>query len=743
VGGQPTNITVIAGGDVSLNPGSGLGSGARIGSPSSNPAPGSINITAGGDFSLSGGTAGETAVRTLGAIDITAATATVGNSIVGGTVRLQASSGVSINTTSGEAGSISASAGGDSLKVDAGSAFTNTTGAGALNVVAGGRWLVFSTDPGLDTRGGLVYDFKQYNVAFGGTVLGTGNGFLYTLAPTVTALLGGTITKTYDGTVAATVSAGNLSVSGALAGDVVSVAGPSAGTYDTRHAGTGKTVTLAPGAITVSAVDGSAPVYGYTVAGGPVTGAVGTIAKANLTIGTSDISKSFDGTTSAVGAPVVTSGSLFGSDSLLGGSFSFLDKNVGTGKTVTVAGVGVNDGNSGGNYTVSYANNLTSSITALAAATWTGSVDTSWTNPSNWVGGVVPDLGNVQSVTIPAGAGSVVFDAAAGTTSLLSLSSARPISVTGGNLQIGSLLQTASYSQSGGLLSGAGTLSVSDSFQQTGGSISLGAISINQSSGNLNVSNLNAPVVALSAPSGAISQGGPIVAGTLVTASLNGTTLGNAGNQVGAWSAGNSGSGNIVFASTGPLLIASVANAAGDIDVVNTGGVSTAGIVSAPNGNVSITANSPLTIGSGGVFAGGDIMLTASNLTSAGNMTLNGTLFAGNTVDLLAGAALVQNFAVFGANGVTAAAGTSMTYGPFAITNNPPILYTVAGVPVAPPPTVLSSSLQAPGDILVTFLDLFQQAIDGQLGDLLELDAGGNLQRKLLDGLVSEEEICR
>jgi filamentous hemagglutinin family protein len=744
VGGQPTNITVVAGGDVSLNPGSGLGSGARIGSPLSSMAAGDISITAGGDFSLSGGTAGETAIRTLGAVNIDAATATVGNSIIGGTVRLQASSGVSINTSSGEAGSISASAtSGDSLKIDAGSSFTNSTGAGALNVAGAGRWLVFSTDPGLDTRGGLVYDFKQYNVAFGGTVLGTGNGFLYTLAPTVTALLGGTITKTYDGSDTATVSAGNLSVSGALAGDVVSVSGPSTGTYDTRHVGTAKTVTLAPGGISVSAVDGSAPVYGYAVAGGPVTGAVGTITPASLTVGTSDISKSYDGTTSAVGAPVVTSGSLFGGDSLVGGSFNFLDKNVGTGKTVSVAGVSVNDGNSGSNYSVSYVNNLNSSITALAAATWTGSADTSWTNPSNWVGGVVPDLGNVQSVTIPAGAGSVVFDAAAGTTSLQSLNSARPISVTGGNLQIGSLLQTASYSQSGGLLSGAGTLSVSDSFLQTGGAISMGTISINQSSGNLTVANLNAPLVALAAPTGAIGQSGPIVASTLVTASLAGTSLTSSGNQVGAWTAGNSGSGDIVFVGTGPLLINTVANAGGNIDIVNTGGISTAGAVTAPNGNVSITANSPLTIGAGGVLAGGDIMLTASNLTSAGNLTLNGPLVAGNMVDLLAGAAMVQNFAVFGANGVTAAAGTGMTYGPLAITNNPPILYTVGGVAVAPPPTVLSSSLQAPGDILVTFLDLFQQAVDGQLGDLLELDADGNLRRKFLDDLVSEEEVCR
>ncbi len=337
----------------------------------------------------------------------------------------------------------------------------------------------------------------------------------------------------------------------------------------------------------------------------------------------------------------------------------------------------------------------------------------------------------------------MVFDAAAGTTSLQSLTSARPISVTGGNLQIGTLLQTESYNQSGGLLSGAGAFNVSDSFVQTGGSIAMGSISINQSSGNLVVANLSAPVITLSAPAGAISQSGALSGATLATASMAGTTLTNSGNQFATLVASNAGSGDIEFVNTGALTIAGIANSGGNIDIVNTGGISTTGPITAPSGNVMITANSPLTVGAGGISAGGDIVLNATNLTSAGDLTLNGPLQAGNMVSLTAASALVQNSAVFGTNGVTATAGTSMTYGPFAITNNPPVAYSVGGVSVAPPPTVLASSLQAPGDLLVTFLDLFQQAIDGQLGDLLELDADGNLKRKVVDGLVTEEEVCR
>jgi hypothetical protein len=41
-----------------------------------------------------------------------------------------------------------------------------------------------------------------------------------------------------------------------------------------------------------------------------------------------------------------------GGDNLTGGTFAFADRHVGTGKTVNVSGVVVNDGNGGNNYTL-------------------------------------------------------------------------------------------------------------------------------------------------------------------------------------------------------------------------------------------------------------------------------------------------------------------------------------------------------------------------------------------------------
>ena len=104
-------------------------------------------------------------------------------------------------------------------------------------------------------------------------------------------------------------------------------------------------------------VSGSDDNYNLTFIDGVLT-----IDKAALTLSSNNISKTYDGTTTANGTAIVTGGQLFGSDTLSGGNFAYTDKNAGTGKTVTVNGVTVNDGNSGNNYDVTYVANTSSSI---------------------------------------------------------------------------------------------------------------------------------------------------------------------------------------------------------------------------------------------------------------------------------------------------------------------------------------------------------------------------------------------
>jgi filamentous hemagglutinin family protein len=179
---------------------------------------------------------------------------------------------------------IAASGSGTALTLVSGGAFTNGAGANALSVSGGGRWLVYSQNPANDNRGGLAYDFKQYNAVHGSSspAQASGNGFLYTLAPVVSASLTGTANKTYDGSNSAALSSSNYQSSGTVDGDTVAFNNPTTGIYsDSKNAGTDKAVT-ATGLTIASASNGSAPVYGYQLSSTSASGDIGTITSAQL-----------------------------------------------------------------------------------------------------------------------------------------------------------------------------------------------------------------------------------------------------------------------------------------------------------------------------------------------------------------------------------------------------------------------------------------------------------------------------
>ncbi len=96
-------------------------------------------------------------------------------------------------------GTLTASGAGDSIVLVAGptangtSAFVNNVGAGALAVPVGGRWLIYSQDPALDTQGGLVAGGalpNLYNRTFNGnppaTITQAGRHFIYSYQPLLT-----------------------------------------------------------------------------------------------------------------------------------------------------------------------------------------------------------------------------------------------------------------------------------------------------------------------------------------------------------------------------------------------------------------------------------------------------------------------------------------------------------------------------------------------------------------------------
>lgn len=131
-------------------------------------------------------------------------------------------------------------------------------------------------------------------------------------------------------------------------------------TYDNRNAGRGKTLSVAAG-YTVN--DGNSG-NNYNVTTVPDT--TGVISKAPLTITAVANTKVYDATTSAIATP--TTSGLQGSDTVTGLSETYDNHHVGTGKTLSVAGYTVNDGNGGNNYPVTTVPNVTGVITAAGTA---------------------------------------------------------------------------------------------------------------------------------------------------------------------------------------------------------------------------------------------------------------------------------------------------------------------------------------------------------------------------------------
>ncbi len=221
-----------------------------------------------------------------------------------------------------------------------------------------------------DTVSGLTETYDNRNTGTGKTLSvatytvndgNGGNNYTVTTATdttgvinkaplTITAL---TNTKVYD---AAASAIATPTTNGLQGSDTVTSLSE---TYDNRHVGTGKTLSVT--GYTVNDGNGG---NNYTVT--TVPNVTGVISKAPLTITALTNTKVFDGTINAAAIPSVSG--LQGSDTVSGLSETYNNQYVGTGKTLSVASYMVNDGNGGNNYNVSTATNPTGVITAAGTA---------------------------------------------------------------------------------------------------------------------------------------------------------------------------------------------------------------------------------------------------------------------------------------------------------------------------------------------------------------------------------------
>ncbi len=160
--------------------------------------------------------------------------------------------------------------------------------------------------------------------------------------------------KSYDGSTTATLGTSNILYTGLVSGDDFS--GSYTGTFNNANVASGKTVTISS---TYSGDD----VSNYSVTDQSSTTAA--IVKKSLTATTSSSNKTYNG--DATATTTLSFSGLVGSETL-GQSVSstFNNKNVGTGKTVTVNSITLSDGSNGGlasNYTISAGQTTTANIT--------------------------------------------------------------------------------------------------------------------------------------------------------------------------------------------------------------------------------------------------------------------------------------------------------------------------------------------------------------------------------------------
>ncbi len=590
---------------------------------------------------------------------------------------------VSVRNSAGDvtlAAPITTASGGD-IMVAAGNGsgrLINTHGAGALAAGSGGRWLVYSNNPDNDTLNGLGGNFRHYNQAFTGSAYagpGSGNGVLYSLAPTLGLSVSGSTTKVYDGSTSATV-AGYLTT-GLHLGEVATVTTASAA-FNDKDVLDASSVTATIGSVSIK--DGTIDVYGYTV---PTSASgTGSITPKALTASYSAAHKVYDGNVAA--SVSASSADIVGADVLsFSQSASFADKNVGTGKVVTVSGIALG-GADAANYSLqSSSASATANITRAASVAWVGGSSGAWSNASNWAGGALPDNANVAEVIIPSGV-TVNYDLAS-STAVDRIVSSGTLQVSGaGPLSVADYLKTDYYEQSAGVVNGTGSAyaEIRKGVNKTGGSLVMPeAVFVRQLSGNLNLSNVQAKRMALVADTGGINA-------------------------------------DVKYTPSTPLELVGVAAGGGNVLINNYGGIVTTGAVVAMGGSVQIDSHSPITIGSAGVAASGNIVLNAPTADSSSVITLHGALTSSTgSVQVNAYQSVVQNSAITAASSVTVAATAgSVVLGAGATTDAASVSYTVAGVGVVPPLTkgglLASTSSTQSSTVVNTFLDSLENAVE-------------------------------
>jgi filamentous hemagglutinin family protein len=395
---------------------------------------------------------------------------------------------------------------------------------------------------GTSDNGGLAGNYNDLTIA----------GSAVSITPAILTVTVSVTDKIYDGDLTA---AATLAITGGLVGSET-VTATGAASFNSKDVSSANLVTVGSTSLADGTNGGLAT--NYSLASG-LTAAASIAAKPLTISGMTAASKVYDGNTVATVSGGELSG-LVGTETLAfaGQTGTFVDKNVGAGKAVTVTGIALADGTNGGlagNYSVSSPAGVVGDITRLASVTWVGGASGNWFDASNWAGGAVPDLANVADVVMPA---DVTARFEHGTAQIESLDGDGGLQLVGGSLTIANGLQLASLEQSGGTLASSGSVALAN-FSQSGGSMAgNGDFTVThhyqQTSGAGSVD--FAGDVVITQDSGATSLGNLATAGALVVTARDGDITQIEGTRIAALRA-------TLSAPTGRVRLATRGNALG------------------------------------------------------------------------------------------------------------------------------------------------------------------------------------
>ena len=250
------------------------------------------------------------------------------------------------------------------------SSFTNEIGVTGITVPTSKYWRIYLEKPAYGTTNGLNYNFTQYGTAYNNgkaTIYGSGNGLIYGSALNLSVALTGTVSsKIYDGTTATTLNSSNFTLSGLIGGTAIYTVSSYSANYNSKSVANANAVTSSATASLTSGVTDSSGkgVYGYTFSGVIDGSLSSSITAKALTVTALGSNKIYNGLTDA--SATYSDDRVSGDVLNISGTAAFYDKNVGTGKAVSVSGITIS-GTDAGNYSLQNTSTTTAAnITARA-----------------------------------------------------------------------------------------------------------------------------------------------------------------------------------------------------------------------------------------------------------------------------------------------------------------------------------------------------------------------------------------